>query len=195
MEQVVDIEDLWAKVHAQLFGYISKHVKSKDEVNDIIQDTFIKVKTNIDKLINPAKVESWIFQIARNTMNDYFRKQKKTYNNVGDSDEPIIEPSAFDEEDIKVQIQTKEFSQYAGFVVSELPEKYRIAVQMADIEGLSMKEIADELNISVSGAKSRVQRGRKLIKEIILKCCDVNTDKYGNIVDYERRNCNNPKKC
>ena len=66
---------------------------------------------------------------------------------------------------------------------------------MADIEGLSMKEVAEELNISVSGAKSRVQRGRKMIKEIILKCCEVNTDKYGNIVDYEPHNCNNEKKC
>jgi len=194
MQQSVDIAGLWTKIHGQLFGYISKHVKTKDDINDIIQDTFIKVKTNIDKLKNPAKVESWVFQIARNTMNDYFRKQKKAFNNDENTDELSVDPRELDEEDIKVQIQTKNFSEYAGFVVNELPEKYRKAVHMADIEGLSMKEVAEELGISVSGAKSRVQRGRKLIKEIILKCCDVNTDKYGNIVDYERRDCNS-KKC
>ncbi len=194
MKKNINIEKLWVKVHGQLFGYISKHVKIQDDIDDIIQDTFVKVKTNINKLINPAKVESWIFQIARNTMNDYFRKQKKSFNNEQNSDELIIEPNAFVDQDINVQIQTKEFSEYAGFVVNELPEKYRKAVYMADIQGLSMKELAEELNISVSGAKSRVQRGRKLIREIILKCCDVNTDKYGNIVDYERRDCNS-KKC
>ncbi len=194
MKKNINIEKLWVKVHGQLFGYISKHVKIQDDIDDIIQDTFVKVKSNINKLINPAKVESWIFQIARNTMNDYFRKQKKSFNNEQNLDELIIEPNAFVDQDINVQIQTKEFSEYAGFVVNELPEKYRKAVYMADIQGLSMKELAEELNISVSGAKSRVQRGRKLIREIILKCCDVNTDKYGNIVDYERRDCNG-KKC
>ena len=195
MQQSIDIESLWAKVHDQLFGYISKHVKIQDDINDIIQDTFIKVKTNIDKLRNPAKVESWIYQIARNTINDYFRKQKKSFKNEENSDKFSVDSNAFDEENIMVQIQTKNFSEYAGFIVNELPEKYRKAVYMADIEGLSMKNVAEELNISVSGAKSRVQRGRKLIKEIILKCCDVNTDKYGNIIDYEPRNHKIERKC
>ncbi len=195
MEQSIDIESLWSKVHGKLFRYISKHVRNKNDVNDIIQDTFIKVKTNIDKLKNPAKVESWIYQIARNTMNDYFREQKKSFNSEGKLDELNVESKAFDEEDIKVQIQTKHFSEYAGFVINELPEKYRKAIHMADIEGLSMKDVAKELKISVSGAKTRVQRGRKLIKETILQCCDVNTDKYGNIVDYEPRNYKNQKKC
>jgi len=194
-QETINIENLWAKVYGKLFGYILKHVKNKDDVNDIIQDTFIKVKTNINGLRNTAKFESWIFQIARNTMNDYFRDQKKSFDKEENAKEVTIESNAFSEEDVKVKIQTQEFSEYAGFIVSELPEKYRKAVYMADIEGLSMIEVAEELNISVSGAKSRVQRGRKLIKEIILKCCEVNTDKYGNIVDYEPHKRRDEKKC
>ena len=196
MQEAINIESIWIKVYGKLFGFISKHAIDKDDVNDIIQDTFLKVKTNIDSLRNPAKVESWIFQIARNTINDHFREKKKFFEAEENIKEVSIEPNAFAEEDIKIKIQTQGFSEYAGFIVSELPEKYRKAVYMADIEGLSMKEVAEELNISVSGAKSRVQRGRKMIKEIILKCCEVNTDKYGNIVDYEPHNkCNNEKKC
>ncbi len=195
MQEAINIESIWIKVYGKLFGFISKHAIDKDDVNDIIQDTFLKVKTNIDSLRNPAKVESWIFQIARNTINDHFREKKKLFEAEENIKEVSIEPNVFAEEDIKIKIQTQGFSEYAGFIVSELPEKYRKAVYMADIEGLSMKEVAEELNISVSGAKSRVQRGRKMIKEIILKCCEVNTDKYGNIVDYEPHNCNNEKKC
>jgi len=195
MQETINIESIWTNVYGKLFGFISKHVINKDDVNDIIQDTFLKVKTNIDSLRNPAKVESWIFQIARNTINDFFREKKKLFEAEENTKEVSIEPNAFAEEDIKIKIQTQEFSEYAGFIVSELPEKYRNAVYMADIEGLSLKEVSEELNISVSGAKSRVQRGRKMIKEIILKCCEVNTDKYGNIVDYEPHNCNNEKRC
>lgn len=195
MQQTINIENLWTNIHGKLFGYISKQIKSRDDVNDIIQDTFIKVKTNIDSLKNPAKVESWIFQIARNTMNDFFRQQKKSFNNEEDTEDIGNEQDETTEEDNKIKIQTQHFSEYAGFVVSELPDKYRIALHLADIEGLSMKEVAEKLNISVSGAKSRVQRGRKMIKEIILECCDVNTDKYGNIVDYKPNTCNKKDSC
>jgi len=194
-QETINIESIWTNVYGKLFGFISKHAINKDDVNDIIQDTFLKVKTNIDSLRNPAKVESWIFQIARNTMNDFFREKKKLFEAEENTKEVSIEPNAFAEEDIKIKIQTQEFSEYAGFIVSELPEKYRNAVYMADIEELSMKEVAEELNISVSGAKSRVQRGRKMIKEIILKCCEVNTDKYGNIIDYEPHDSSNKTKC
>ncbi len=195
MQETINIENIWFNIHEKLFGYISKNVKNKDDVDDIIQDTFIKVQTKIDSLKNPGKVESSIYQIARNTINDYFRKQKKSFENEDSTEDISTGPNVFVEEDIKVKIQTQDFSEYAGFVVSELPEKYRKAVYMADIEGHTMKEVAEELGISVSGAKSRVQRGRKLIKEIILKCCKVNTDKYGNIVDYEPYNCNHEKNC
>lgn len=195
MQETINIESLWENIHGKLFGYISKHVINKEDVNDIIQDTFIKVKTNIDSLKNPAKFDSWLFQVARNTMNDFFRNQKKTFQNEENTEYNTIDPNTFAEDDIRTKIQTQGFSEYAGFVVSELPEKYRIAVHLADIKGLSMKEVAKELNISIPGAKSRVQRGRKMIKEIILKCCEENTDKYGNIVDYEPHDCNNTDSC
>lgn len=195
MQETINIENLWTNIHGKLTGYISKHIKSRDDVNDIIQDTFIKVKTNIDSLQYAAKFESWIFQIARNTMNDFFRKQKKSFKNEDNMEEVSIELNSFADEDTKVKIQTQYFSEYAGSIVSELPEKYRDAVHLADIEGLSMKDVAEELNISISAVKSRILRGRKMIKEIILKCCDVNTDKYGNIVDYKQRDCSTKDSC
>ena len=79
MQETINIESIWTNVYGKLFGFISKHAINKDDVNDIIQDTFLKVKTNINSLRNPAKVESWIFQIARNTINDFFRKKKKLF--------------------------------------------------------------------------------------------------------------------
>ena len=77
MHNKEQIEVLWNKIYSKLLAFVSKHVKNKDDVNDIIQNSFIKVRNNISTLKNPAKADKWIFQIARNTMNDYFRKQKK----------------------------------------------------------------------------------------------------------------------
>lgn len=189
MQDKQQIEILWNKIYSKLVGYISKNVNSTEDVNDIIQNTFIKVKNNIDTLKNPLKADKWIFQIARNTMNDYFRAQKKNLEYQNNYTESYYEPDAFENEEINVKIKTQEISEYADFIIEGLPEKYKQAVLMADIEGLSMKEVAENLKLSVSGAKSRVQRGRKLIKELILKCCEIQTDVYGNIVDYEPHNC------
>ncbi len=195
MQDKQQIEVLWNKIHSKLVGYISKNVKNKEDVNDIIQDTFIKVRNNIDSLKNPIKADKWIFQIARNTMNDYFRNQKKDLEYQNDNTELSYEPNVFEDEEINVKIKTQKMSEYADFIIKGLPEKYKQAVLMADIEGMTMKEVAENLNLSVSGAKSRVQRGRKLIKELILKCCEIQTDVYGNIVDYEPHSCNTKKKC
>ncbi len=195
MQEQQQIELLWNKIHSKLEGYISKNVKNRDDVNDIIQNTFIKVKNNIHSLKNPTKADKWIFQIARNSMNDYFRKNQKKNEIQNKYEEPSCEPNVFEEEDISIKIQTQEISEYADFILKELPEKYKQAVLMADIDGLSMREVAENLNLSISGAKSRVQRGRKLIKELILKCCEIQSDIYGNIVNYEPYNCNPKKKC
>lgn len=195
MQERQQTEILWNKVHSKLFGYISKNVKNESDTNDIIQNTFIKVRNHIDSLKNPAKAESWIFQIARNTMYDYFREKKKEIE-IRDLEQEIsIAPNAFENEEIHVKIKTQDLSEYAGFIIKELPEKYKQAVLMADIEGLSMKEVAENLGLSVSGAKSRVQRGRKMIKELILQCCEVQTDVYGNIVNYEPHHCKDKNKC
>jgi RNA polymerase sigma-70 factor, ECF subfamily len=193
MQYVFDIEDIWSSMNSKLNGFISKYVKNNDDVRDIIQDTFIKVKLNINSLSNPAKVENWIFQIARNTMNDHFRNKKKL---IEKQDESIKDTDSEDsEEEAMIKNQTLNFSDYTGFVVSQLPDKYRKAVIMADIEGRKMSDIAKEFNISISGAKSRVQRGRKMIKEIILQCCEVTSDNYGNIVEYKPRSCKKSDPC
>ncbi len=179
----LNIEHIWQNIHDPLKSFILKKVKEKSDADDIIQDTFIKMKLNIDKLEDFSKINSWIYQIARNNINDHFRNKKKFTGEFSGKIE-ILELNTEDDDEIKTMLQTKQFSDYAGSVIKQLPEKYREAVYWVDIEGVSQSKLAEKLSISVSGAKSRVQRGRQKIKELVLKCCDVNADKYGNIVDY-----------
>jgi RNA polymerase sigma-70 factor (ECF subfamily) len=68
-------------------------------------------------------------------------------------------------------------------MIRELPEKYREAVQLAEIEGLPQQEIANRLSLTLSGAKSRVQRGRVLLKEVLDQCCTFHVDRRGNVMD------------
>ena len=58
---------------------------------------------------------------------------------------------------------------------------------MAELENMSQKDIAKKLNLTHSGAKSRVQRGRGMIKQILLDCCHLEFDRRGSVIGYENR--------
>jgi RNA polymerase sigma-70 factor (ECF subfamily) len=72
-------------------------------------------------------------------------------------------------------------------MIGELPDPYREAVQLVEVDGMSQKDAADRLGLSVSGAKSRVQRGRERLRRMLAKCCHVELDRRGNAVDYKAR--------
>lgn len=67
-------------------------------------------------------------------------------------------------------------------MIESLPPIYRDALIWTQLEGMSQKELARKLGISETGARSRVQRAREKLKEVILSCCNYQFDRYGNIV-------------
>lgn len=71
-------------------------------------------------------------------------------------------------------------------MIAGLPDIYRTALTLSEIEGITQREVADRLGISVSGAKSRVQRGREKLRERLLQCCEIETGRNG-IIGYEVR--------
>ena len=74
-------------------------------------------------------------------------------------------------------------------MIKQLPPKYSEALLLTDYEGLTQKELSEKLGISLSGAKSRVQRARKLLKEMYMKCCHIEFDRNGTIVDVYPKSC------
>jgi RNA polymerase sigma-70 factor (ECF subfamily) len=74
-------------------------------------------------------------------------------------------------------------------MAEELPEIYREPLLMADFEGLPQREVAQRLGLTLSGAKSRVQRGRALLGEHLARCCEVELDAEGRVADFRRREC------
>jgi RNA polymerase sigma-70 factor (ECF subfamily) len=70
-------------------------------------------------------------------------------------------------------------------LIRQLPQPYREAVMLSEIEGLRQWEVADRLGVSLSAAKSRIQRGRALLKEALDRCCVFNFDTRGNLIDLD----------
>jgi RNA polymerase sigma-70 factor (ECF subfamily) len=170
------IQNNWKTLQRELRGFILKRVKDKAIADDLVQDVFLKVHGSIDKLKNTEKLTAWIYQITRNTVNDHFRKKSKHI--------------VVDEIDWKSD--SNDLNECVASclrdLVHTLPEKYKEAFQLAELEDLSQLELSQRLGISYSGAKSRVQRARTMLKQKMDELLVVKTDSYGNVIVCEDRN-------
>ena len=176
MEQKLNI--IWLELNDYLKGFIFKQLKDNHIADDILQDVYLQVNSKIHTLKDETKLSSWIFQITRNAINDYYRSNKKKFDNSFELSN-----------DNSIQDENQELVRCVNPMIESLPAKYREAIRLSEIEGLSQKDLAKHLNISYSGAKSRVQRGRKQLKSLLLQCCTIQSDKYGNILKQEEKSC------
>ena len=172
------IEQIWRKYHAALHGFIQSRVSDVDIADDILQDVFLKMYSKIDSLKDASKLRSWIYQITRNAIIDYYRANKPHV----ELSETLIAPEKDDTETARQEIEGCMLP-----LIKNLPDAYREAVMLSEIEGLTQKQVAERQGLSLSGAKSRVQRGRAMVKDMLNHCCRFEIDHRGTMVDYQAK--------
>lgn len=175
-------KNIWNDFHKELKNFILKKVRDEHIANDILQDVFLKIIDNSGKINNAKSVQQYIYGIARNATIDHFRKSGKT--TYVENEYTLI--SEEETESLNATIANCCIKPFIG----QLPEKYQVALKKTEFENVSQKDLAIALNISYSGAKSRVQRGKEKLKELILACCNFPSDTYGNLQPVETKNCN-----
>lgn len=179
-----NIYTVWKAVYQKLEYMLAANISDKEARKDLLHDIFLKVHSKIDSLKSSEKLLPWVRQVTRNVIADHYRSNVK---NVFVSEVPDL-PSG-DEGYLNGKI-----IECMMPMIDQLDTKYKEAIVLSELKGIKQKEIAAQLDISFSGAKSRVQRGRKKLKEMILQCCKIEADIYGNILDYsEGNNC--PESC
>jgi RNA polymerase sigma-70 factor (ECF subfamily) len=171
-------EQLWESFSRPLHQFIQRRVRDPHSAEDILQDVFLKIHTHIDTLCTQDRLTSWIYQITRNAIADYYRAQRPT-SELSET-LPVVEEVVDDD-------VVRELSPCVSGMVAALPEAYREALRLTEYQGLSQKALSERLGISFSGAKSRVQRARAKIKEQLLNCCHFQFDYAGRIIDYQSR--------
>lgn len=171
----MELEAIWNEYHEPVHRFVKRKAPSADDADDIVQDAFAKIYAHRDALRDKSKIKPWIYQIVRNAIADYYRKRR-----------PVEELTA----DLPLAAETAP-PDYAAEVIAcfastipRLPDRYRAALELSELQGLSQKQVAERLGISYSAAKSRVQRGREMLKELLTGCCHIEADAYGNIVDF-----------
>ncbi|HVR83336.1 MAG TPA: RNA polymerase sigma factor SigZ [Planctomycetota bacterium] len=178
---------VWSEFSDRLRGYIAKHVREETEIPDVLQDVFAKIHVGLGRLRDSEKLEAWLFQVARRAVFDHHR-MRSLQRRPAVLAEEVAEKVA--EEVTEKAFPTNVSGEVASWLrpmMTLLSEEDQEALRLPDLEGLSRKELASRWGLSVTGAKSRVQRARRRLKEALLQCCHIDLDRRGNAIGYRRK--------
>jgi RNA polymerase sigma-70 factor (ECF subfamily) len=176
----------WGEVAAKLRPFVARRVDAPD-VEDVLQDVLLRMHSGLRGLDDEQRFFGWMYAIARNAITEHERHRFPT---------PLGEPPdlAADNEDDDLVGATALAACLSTFV-ARLPSPYREAITLVELEAMTMRDAAEAMHVSVSGMKSRVQRGRARLRTMLEECCAIAVDVRGHVTEVvprERECCGSP---
>jgi len=172
----------WPNLEAKLRPFIVRRVRAGVDVDDIVQDVFLRIQRGLGGLRDEERFGPWVYQIARSSIVDHQRGAAKHR----PATEDILEQEVLSVDEDQCDMERELVSHIAPFVTM-LPSPYREALTLTELEGLTQKQVADMLGLSLSGMKSRVQRGRQQLRKAFDDCCHIALDARGRVISCEPR--------
>lgn len=173
-------ELIWTDMRSDLRRFIRRRVADDHVADDLLQETFVRIHRHIGALADADRLAGWVYQIARNVIRDHYRRSAGAAVVLGDAD-----PA--DEREDRSSEPPCRSAEWLEELIDELPADYRDALRLAEVEGLTQQAVADRLGLSLSGAKSRIQRGRGLLRGVLEECCRFEFDRRGNLLEVDPR--------
>jgi RNA polymerase sigma-70 factor (ECF subfamily) len=187
-----DTQQIWTEFGERLRAFIARRVDSDADADDILQDVFLRIHRHADTVKHHDRLVSWLFQVTRNAIIDYYRAPVRR-RELPAGAAPDLEAAGHhaqdgvDDSDVASPAVRRELAACLGPMMEQLSPLYREAVRVVDLEGLPQQEAAARLGITVSGMKSRVQRGRQALQSQFHTCCQFDLDAGGRVTDYQPR--------
>ncbi len=173
--------EIWNDYTARLRAFIRGRIDDEAEADDLLQEVFLRIHTGLCCREAAPHLERWIYRATRNLIVDRYRRRRPIEELPDDLGAPV-EPPAEDDPRTRLAFSLRR-------TIDELPSPYREALVATEYEGLTQRQLAEREGISLSGAKSRVQRAREKLRGLLLACCHFELDRLGRIVDYHERCC------
>lgn len=173
-----DVASAWADTRAQLVAFVARRVEDRETAEDLVQDILERLlRAEID---NVASVQAWLYRAARNAIIDHYRRRRPT---IGLDDDQVPEP-VVEGPDESQPTAAAELAVCLRPLIDQLPADYRDAITLVDLDGHTQNAAAVLAGLSTSGMKSRVQRGRRQLAQLLGECCTIETNHMGSVVDY-----------
>jgi RNA polymerase sigma-70 factor (ECF subfamily) len=162
----------WSALAGQLRPFIARRVATPADADDVLQEVLVRVHRGLAALRDEERVAAWVYRIARNAIVDHVRARVPTSTEVEEATEIELEE----------QDAAEKLARVLAVFVAELPSPYREAITLTELEGRTQREAAQMLGVSLSGMKSRVQRGRARLRAMLETCCEIALDARGRVL-------------
>lgn len=173
-------EQVWVGLRQRLLDYVRVRSRSAADADDILQNVFVKVHVHLATVEDERRLTSWLYRVTHNEIVDYYRKQRPIPHRTAES--LAVDDDTADDDDSE-----RRLAPFLRDLIEELPDRYKDALILTEIEGLTQREMGRRLGLTISGAKSRVQRGRAMLRDRLLDCCRVELDCRKHVIDYQPR--------
>lgn len=179
----LDPASLWEQFGPPLRRFLARRVPPGVDADDLLQDVFLRVIRSLTSLRSTERPEAWLFQIARNALRDVLRARLLR---DGRTDTLEGEPPA-ESDPVADRAAEAELAPCLTSMIGRLAEPYRTAITLTSLQGVTQADAARRAGISVSGMKSRVQRGREQLRQMLVTCCAIAVDVRGGVSDFHPR--------
>ncbi|MBA4265558.1 MAG: RNA polymerase subunit sigma-70 [Comamonadaceae bacterium] len=171
---------LWSRHEAELRRWLLSRAPVRSDVDDLLQDVFLKTLQQGPRLAEIAQPRAWLFEVTRNTLTDRLRVSRHSLPLPEDLDELPVPTESADPVDSLAQACLPR-------VLSELDPQDREAIELCDLQGMAQAEYARLKQLSLPAAKSRVQRARQRMRERMTTACQLSFDPAGRVEDFVPR--------
>ena len=179
-------ERMWQEVIAQLRGFVRRRIADPDRADDLISDILLRIHQNLGSVDDQERLAHWVSRVARNAVIDEYRRAARAREQLLPT---LTDTEAIDPVDSEPDDESSVLDELSGCLrplLAGLPAEQRRAVEMIDLDGMPQANAARREEVSLSGMKSRVQRGRRRLAELLGQCCTLTLDARGVPMDYER---------
>jgi RNA polymerase sigma-70 factor, ECF subfamily len=179
---MIEAETGWDGLTRKLRQFVARRVPGSD-VDDVLQEALLRIQRGLSGLRDDERFGAWVYRVTRSAVADHLRASARPIESGREAADERLEAQ---EPDASDELASELLGCLSSFV-AELPSPYREAITLTELEGLSQREAASMLGLSVSGMKSRVQRGRERLRETFERCCELTQDARGRVIGCEPR--------
>jgi RNA polymerase sigma-70 factor (ECF subfamily) len=172
----------WHDIERRLRPYVARRVASPSDVNDVLQEIFVRIHRGLSALRDGESFGGWVYRVAQSVIADAARARARSPLEVVDETPELPAPEGDEQDDL-----ASELGACVALFVARLPPPYREAVTLTELEGLTQKDAAEMLGVTLSALKSRTLRGREKIRSMFEECCSISVDCRGRVTACEPR--------
>ncbi|MEM7153482.1 MAG: sigma-70 family RNA polymerase sigma factor [Myxococcota bacterium] len=161
--------------------YVQSRVDDPAARDDLVQEVFLRVHDRRDQVQDDERLAGWIRRIAANVVHDHYRRARNTEELPAElhaPTDPADEPEALDRALI---------ASWLAATVGQLEPQHREVLTLTELQGLTQREAAARLGLSLPAVKARVRRGRAALLQRLERCCHIELDHRGALIGYSPR--------